>query len=405
MEAPVRKLASSALHRRLLLHHHHHHPSRQTVRPPPFPFLLRRRAAVAARSRSFAAACAHSRAPAPGSSSLNLPSSLSSLHRSSNPVPPGAGGGPPFADARDGSSLASWSRAPATSAGARGGVRGDGDPAVTVVLLGWLGAKRKHLRRYAEWYNSKGFHAVTFLVGVREMLSLDLGRGVEDRIDELANELIAWVSEGEEGGRERCLLFHSFSNTGWLVYGGILERLHCRQDLIEKIKGCVVDSGGAEPFNPKVWAAGFSAALITKSSSSVEGKDTHASTSEGSSKQEDEGMVETAVLAALEWLFSAVLKFPDVERRLTKTVTILSEAQPSCPQLYLYSSADKVMPYESVESFMETQRRMGRKVLSFNFGSSPHVDHYRTFPDLYMSQLENFIKECFDTVNESCKRG
>jgi len=40
---------------------------------------------------------------------------------------------------------------------------------------------------------------------------------------------------------------------------------------------------------------------------------------------------------------------------------------------------------------------MGKRVKSYNFGSSPHVDHYRNFPDVYLSQVTEFLNECFDT--------
>lgn len=77
-----------------------------------------------------------------------------------------------------------------------------------------------------------------------------------------------------------------------------------------------------------------------------------------------------------------------------KIIVTLSEKPPSCPQLYLYSTADKVIPYHSVESFMEIQRTRGMDVDSLNFQTSPHVDHFRTFSDHYTSVVHKFLKKC-----------
>lgn len=81
-------------------------------------------------------------------------------------------------------------------------------------------------------------------------------------------------------------------------------------------------------------------------------------------------------------------------RRLSDVMELLSSKQPRCPQLYIYSSADRVIPAKSVESFIEGQRRAGHEVRACDFVSSPHVDHYRSNPGLYTSQLSNFLEEC-----------
>lgn len=82
-----------------------------------------------------------------------------------------------------------------------------------VILLGWLGAKQRHLRKYAEWYTSRGFHVVTFTFPMADVMSYKVGGKVEESVELLADHLAGWVAE--ESGKK--LVFHTFSNTGWLT--------------------------------------------------------------------------------------------------------------------------------------------------------------------------------------------
>ncbi|XP_074308907.1 uncharacterized protein LOC141643595 [Silene latifolia] len=331
-------------------------------------------------------------------SSPNFPklSFLLSLSSSSNPNPTPSD-----------PSFFTWHRSPQNSViGGGGGGGGDGGgggvsaavkPKSAVVVLGWLGATQKHLRRYAELYTSRGIDAVTFVVPVADAMRVDLGKTVEKRIEILANEIVSWLSNDNGGDRDRNLIFHTFSTTGWLVYGSILTHMQGRPDLTEKIKGCIVDSGGDPELNPKVWAAGFGAALLKKRNTRVSLAESKPATGNDNDKpklqEEDPDILEDVVLAALETMFTMVFKFTCVNQKLSRIISHLTENQPDCPQLYLYSTGDKVIRYRTVESFIEQQKRRGRKVTSFNFGSSPHVDHYRTFPELYSSYVNSFVSD------------
>ncbi|XP_058103698.1 uncharacterized protein LOC131247413 isoform X1 [Magnolia sinica] len=73
-------------------------------------------------------------------------------------------------------------------------------------------------------------------------------------------------------------------------------------------------------------------------------------------------LIEKVLLSILEKLFSKFLNFPDVNRRLRKIISILSSDQPPCPQLYLYSTTDNVIPARSAESFIQEQKKSGRKL-------------------------------------------
>ncbi|KAL5754620.1 hypothetical protein ACOSP7_022840 [Xanthoceras sorbifolium] len=276
--------------------------------------------------------------------------------------------------------------------------------AVTVVLLGWMGAKTKHLRRYVEWYNSKGINAITFVVDVREVLWFDLGRRADKRVSDLRDTIATWVSEKEEDGRERCLIFHTFSNTGWFVCGTILDGFQGRQDLMDKIKGFVVDSGGVELLNPKVWAGGFCAAILKQYSSSTFTPVVSVNGFEGGevsaikTKKKEPQMMEIMVLRVLEKIFTSIVNSPEMNQRLTNVLSIRTSDQLSCPWLHLYSRGDTVVPYKSIESLVEEQRNLGKKVFNYDFRLTPHVDHFRNFREKYTSELQKFLKECFATA-------
>ncbi|XP_078445829.1 alpha/beta-Hydrolases superfamily protein [Wolffia australiana] len=248
-----------------------------------------------------------------------------------------------------------------------------------VVILGWLGAKQKHLKKYAEWYTSRGFHVVTFTLPMDQIISYNVVDKTQQEIGDLSRHLAESVAEEEGHGKN--LIFHTFSNTGWIMYGVILENF-LKQDpsMADKIKCCIVDSAPVAAPDPQVWASGFSAAMLKKQSSVT-----------GSSSEPS--VREAILLQFLERVFKVVLNLPTVNKRLEDVFEVLSSKQPRCPQLYVYSSSDRVIPASSVESFMAAQRKAGHQVRAHNFISSPHVDHFRAHPSLYDSHLTSFLDD------------
>jgi len=85
-------------------------------------------------------------------------------------------------------------------------------------------------------------------------------------VDNLVLELEKWLHEDEAPPTDptsttgiprkaRHLLFHTFSNTGWLTYGAVLQRLHQRHGAggtAGLIRGCVVDSAPVLRLDPEV---------------------------------------------------------------------------------------------------------------------------------------------------------
>ena len=63
---------------------------------------------------------------------------------------------------------------------------------------------------------------------------------------------------------------------------------------------------------------------------------------------------------------------------------------PPCPQLYLYSRADALIPAAQVDLFMEQQAAHGAPVHHHCWDDSPHCEHYRVHREQYRSIVASF---------------
>ncbi|ONK81255.1 uncharacterized protein A4U43_C01F27060 [Asparagus officinalis] len=147
----------------------------------------------------------------------------------------------------------------------------------------------------------------------------------------------------DRGGRERRK--GAAFDLSHLHYGVLLQNFKTRNGIIEKIKGCVIDSAPSAKISPQVWAAGYCVALLKKRSPSlaepVKGRKLDGRSSKLYSQDVIPRIIETIILKVLEIFFSMVLMLPYANQRLSRIISTLKD-QPPCPQLYLYSTADKL---------------------------------------------------------------
>ena len=64
-----------------------------------------------------------------------------------------------------------------------------------------------------------------------------------------------------------------------------------------------------------------------------------------------------------------------------------------CPQLYLYSNTDALIPMDQVQQHLRLCRSHGRIVKEFMFDGSEHVQHLRKYPDQYRRLIGEFVEK------------
>lgn len=69
----------------------------------------------------------------------------------------------------------------------------------------------------------------------------------------------------------------------------------------------------------------------------------------------------------------------------------------SCPQLFLYSKADKIILSEDVEEMITARKERGFDVKSICWDDSEHVSHFRSHPEIYTKTCQEFVASCLDS--------
>lgn len=104
-----------------------------------------------------------------------------------------------------------------------------------------------------------------------------------------------------------------------------------------------------------------------------------------------------AVMALLKatviGIYSALLSFFTGKINYYRLWNALLEEPNVCPQLFLFSKADNVCCWDTIQEFADGRKKRGVNVKTVLFHDSPHVKHLVMYRDEYINHVYKFIEE------------
>ncbi|XP_003975939.2 transmembrane protein 53 [Takifugu rubripes] len=250
-----------------------------------------------------------------------------------------------------------------------------------VILLGWAGCKDKHLSKYSSIYNEQGCVTLRYTAPLKTIFISESFGYKELKSTALKLLEILYDYEVENSP----VLFHVFSNGGFMLYRYIVDLLHTDKQFGSLcVIGAVVDSA---PGSRNVRGA-------MRALNATLGPDVSP-------------VLRSALLAlfAVSVLVLRVILYPLTKYIHKNHYDAVRERPPGWPHLHLYSTADQVIRHRDIETFMDALKQKGVPVESFDFVSTPHVGHFRKFPEQYALNCRNFLAACVkDSEGSEMKR-
>lgn len=284
-----------------------------------------------------------------------------------------------------------------------GGAVQEGDTPVAIVL-GWWGSKDRAVARFSHIYARHGFAVCHFIAYGSE--SFGGPRAQSQVAAALLDEVHRKWQSGDLGsgklpgeasqpttakrkGTPKCIVVHVMSNNGAMIYAAMLRCVGKQHSwLLQGLRGVVFDCAPGKlsvRIGIKAFLASRPPLMVRLTILSLP------------------GAVILWLLLALQhgrrWPRAAVagllaLALATTARSRMRTERYIQElaSDPSsCPQLFLYSQADALVPPRVVDDLIGRRRARGVHVQSRKWSSASHMDLLRDEPVEYADVLGRFV--------------
>nr|XP_002127410.1 transmembrane protein 53 isoform X1 [Ciona intestinalis] len=235
-----------------------------------------------------------------------------------------------------------------------------------VFLLGWAGAEDRHLAKYSNIYEKQGCITIRYVHPVSKVFGHDPSDSSEHK--ETARKLLALLDDYDLV--ENPVFVHAFSNGGYFVYRFLADEFQKNE---VNVVGAIFDSCPSK----------LEYLVATR------------------------GLLYSGVLpnmfVSILCIFVFTFLYMWVKLKILLGLTdgpLMYEAMQdspfhSWPHLFLYSSADVIVPLRHIEDMALAREKAGATlVVKHNFETSPHVLHLKQYPELYTEKCLSFVEEC-----------
>ena len=231
------------------------------------------------------------------------------------------------------------------------------------LILGFGGAKPKHIEKYVELYHKQGIGAISYT-----------GTNFWDDIPAPSEGLPFAPLFHHPQHRKRALILHVASMNGFRQLLRLYRYLDGEGETTHRFMGGVFDSCPAT-LTTKLLAYGRAVCDIGRNN------DPHGL------RYLPQALWTTAKYSLLKHMNPNKLNELQMYYYVTRWVMLPHN------QLFIYSEVDKLINYRDVEEFADRQKGKGNCVKLEKFPNSPHVQHIRSDPQRYEKTVRELIKK------------